>query len=187
MDKTAIIIVIIILASCGRGESSRKEKPGELKGALRNTLINSNTMIGIEKKNNQKDTLTLSSQIDRVEILCLFFGKHSDKSFRVFLSNSNLNIVSANDERDTINVGCDGKKNILIKYVNQFYIDKTNKIVNSTKDEPTPVSDYPFIRVVGQKEETPVFKKDITLRNNIEFTSEFLKFYKVLNSLIKED
>ena len=39
MDKTAIIIVIIILASCGRGESSRKEKPGELKGALRNTLI----------------------------------------------------------------------------------------------------------------------------------------------------
>lgn len=184
MIKAAIILGLMILASCFRNESSGIEKMGESKNTLGSTPDNSGVMINMIKEEYQEDTLTLSDHIDKIEIVCLFFGKYNDNSFRIFLSNSKLNIIRADDENDTVYVDYNMNKSKIIRYVNQLYIDKTNKIVSSIKSEEEQIeTDYPFIRVIGQEGETQIFKNDITLRNNIEFTPDFLRFYELLQEL----
>ena len=145
-----IISGLVILTSCVESKDSCSKKSVESK------FISRNTVLSVERGMKQKDTL--STHLDRIEILCLFFGNYNDSSFRIFLSNSKLHIVNADDENDTIYVGNENNKSKLIRYVNEFYIDKTNKIVSSTesKNEQIEETDYPFIRVIGEKEKTQV-------------------------------
>lgn len=185
MMKKIVVLGLIILTSCVGSKSSDTDKVDKSKDIVRSTLVNRKTMTDIKKIYNQKDVL--SGQIDKVEILCLFFGEYYDNSFRISLSNSEFNIVSAGGEKDIIYIGSDKYKNKLIKYINQFYIDKTNEIVNDVKSKQEQIeTDYPFIRVVGEKEKAQIFQKDVTLKNNIEFTPDFIEFYKFLDSFVKE-
>ena len=178
-----IISGLAILTSCVESKDSCSKKSVESK------FVSHNTILSVERGIKQKNTL--STHLDMIEILCLFFGKYNDSSFRVFLSNSKLYIVNANDENDTIYIGNENNKNELIKYVNEFYIDKTKKIVSSTesKNEQIEETDYPFIRVIGEKEKTQVFKKDVTLRNDAKFTPtpDFLEFCEFLDNLVKKE
>lgn len=75
------------------------------------------------------------------------------------------------------------KKNILIKYINQFYIDKSSEIIINTKNEEELVADYPFVRVIGIKDEVQVFNIYTIIKDNIEYHSEFIEFYELLREI----
>lgn len=61
-------------------------------------------------------------------------------------------------------------------YINQFYLDKTEKIILSKKEEPAPVSDYPVIAIVGYLKGKRVIEEKTTLYSNVEFNPKFIEF-----------
>src|SRR5690625_258275 len=75
------------------------------------------------------------------------------------------------------------KKHTLIKYINQFYIDKSSEIIINTKNEEELVADYPFVRVIGIKNEVQVFNTYTIIKDNIEYHSEFIEFYELLREI----
>lgn len=75
------------------------------------------------------------------------------------------------------------KKHTLIKYINQFYIDKSSEIIINTKNEEELVADYPFVRVIGIKDEVQVFNIYTIIKDNIEYHSEFIEFYELLREI----
>lgn len=185
MFRATIILSLMILFSCTESKSTRDKKTVDLKDTARNILVNNKVRIGIKNEDIQKSIL--SNQIDKVEILCLFFGEYYDNSFRIFLSNYEVKIVDSDDENNTIYIGSERDRDKMIQYINKFYIDKTNEIVSDVKSKQEQFeTDYPFIRVIGQKGKVQVLKKDVTLKDNIVFSPVFLEFYNFLDSLVKE-
>lgn len=75
------------------------------------------------------------------------------------------------------------KKNTLIKYINQFYIDKSSEIIINTKNEEELEGDYPFVRVIGIKDGVQVFNIYTIIKDNIEYHSEFIEFYELLRKI----
>lgn len=79
---------------------------------------------------------------------------------------------------------------IFLKYVNQFYIDKKDKIILSkTKRDHIESTDYSKIQVVGYQGYKEVFNKRTQIGNeeyDIEFHPKFLEFYEFLDTLIKQ-
>lgn len=189
MVKTVIILALIVLVSCIRSEKAVEKKTEDLKDTLENIFFESEKAIELKKENNQIDTLILSANIDRVEILCLFFGKYSNKSFRLFLSNTNLNIINAADEKDTIYVDYKRNKRKLIRNINRFYINKEEEIVlKKIKRDYIKSTDYPYIKVIGYRGMKEIFNTETQIGEedyNVEYNPQFLKFYEFLNNLIK--
>lgn len=191
MIKSTIILSLMILASCIRSESSGTGKIDKPKDTVRSELVNSTTMISIKKGDNKTDTIVLTAKIDSIEMLCLFFGKYSDHSFRIFLSNSKLQIISANNVKDTIYVGYGKNKSKIIEYVNQFYIDKEKKIIlRRTKRGYLESTDYPYIKVIGYQNKKEVFNVTTQIGEeeyDVEYHPKFLEFYEFLDSLVKDE
>lgn len=75
------------------------------------------------------------------------------------------------------------------KYVNQFYIDKENKIILSrTKRDYIVSTDYPYIRVIGYKDKKEVFTVNTQIGEeeyDVEYHPQFIEFYEFLDSLVK--
>lgn len=191
MIKATIILALMILVSCIGSERAEEKKVEEPKDTIGNILLNNGATMRLKKGNSQIDTLILSANIDRVEMLCLFFGKYSDKSFRVFLSNSELNIVSADDEKDTNYIDYKRNKRKSIRNINRFYIDKEAEIeLKRTKRDYIESTDYPYIKVIGYRGGKEVFTTDTQIGEedyDVEYNPQFLEFYKFLDSLVKKE
>lgn len=74
-----------------------------------------------------------------------------------------------------------------LRFINQFYIDKTEKIILSKEEEPAPVSDYPIISVLGYLNGKKIIEEKTKIYSNVEFNPQFLEFYEFLDNLIKEE
>lgn len=70
-------------------------------------------------------------------------------------------------------------------FINDLYINN-EPIVLTRKEEPSPVSDYDEIEVVGFLNEQKLFENKTILYSNIEFNPIFLEFHKFLDNLIKK-
>lgn len=174
---------MIALSSCVKGEGSGKGKTNE-KVEPAESLFLDGSAVGVE--NNE--LIALSTKIDKVEIICMFFGDYTDKSFRINLSNSTL-IVKSFNESDTIYVNNGDIRNKAIKFINLFYIDKEEKIIiNRTKRDELLSTDYPFIRVIGYREGNEVFNSKSQIGEeeyDVEYHPLFLGFYEFLNSMVE--
>src|SRR5690606_2264344 len=146
---------------------------------------NINSTITTVKKLN--DTLVLSNSIDRVEILCLFFGKYGDKSFTLYLSNSDIKKVNFHNEEEVAKIKSVEFHNKIIDYVNRFYINKNEKVVlKKVKRDYIKSTDYPTILVIGYKGKQQFFENKIRIGEenyNIEYNPEFIGFYNLLQSV----
>ncbi len=72
-----------------------------------------------------------------------------------------------------------------LRYINLFYIDKTEIIILSKKEEPAPISDYPEISVKCYLEGKKIIDNKTILYSDLEFNPKFLAFYNFLDSLVK--
>ena len=78
----------------------------------------------------------------------------------------------------------------LINYINQFYIDKKERIIiNRSKSDHLESSDYSKIRVIGYRNKNKVF--DVKTRigeseYDVEYNPKFVEFYQLLDSLAKK-
>jgi len=173
--KTYLLSVAIITLSCTTSDKK-----------LEQNNIN-NTISKVEKLN---DTLVLSNSIDRVEVLCLFFGKYRDKSFTLYLSNSNVKKVDFHNEDEVIKIKSTKIHNNLINYVNRFYIDKNEKIIlNQNKRNYIKSTNYPTILVIGYKGERQIFKDKTSIgyeSYDVDYSTKFIEFYNLLESLSDE-
>lgn len=137
------------------------------------------------------NNVILSNEIDKIEISGLLFDEHLNEiKFKMYFNN---------DIGRLINLSTDKSKSIhnseevgqLIRYVNQFYIDKKDDIVlKESRNDRSLLTDYPNIKVVGYKDEKEMFKKSIQLGEegyDIECHPKFLEFYEFLDSLIKDE
>ena len=82
------------------------------------------------------------------------------------------------------------KHNRLMNYINQFYIDKEDEIIlKKTLRGYIESTDYPFIKVIGYRENKEVFNKNVQIgeeRYEIEYHPEFIEFYEFLERLIED-
>lgn len=187
MMRTIIVLAFMVLSSCVKSERSGEVMLIETNDTIVNSFFDGKTT-SMKKRNYQNDVVILSSNLDEVEVLCMFFGDNYDKSVRIFLSNTYINIVNASDGKDTIHVSNVEIRNRAIKYINQFYIDKKEKIiVNRTKREYFQSSDYPYIQVIGYRDVEVVFKNKTQIGDevfDVEFHPVFLEFHKFLIDLV---
>src|SRR5690554_1178411 len=140
MNIIRIVLGLIVLISCVRNKNENSNI------VIQNVAVfNSDTIMfpNIKKLKTETDTLALSANVDKVEILCLFFGEYSNNSFRVFLSNSELSIVNTVNEKDITYIKYNEIRYRLIKKINELYIDKNSQIELSTESELLLVTDYP--------------------------------------------
>lgn len=180
VNKILVIFVLLTLYSC-LGEERKTEQFN----------VNSNTKK--EKQSHEKkiDTVTLSKKIDSVKVVGLFFGEYRDKAFTLYLSNNYVKGVFHHKEKKNFTVNSLSDRNKLVKYINQFYIEESEKIIlNRTKKEYIVSSDYPYIQVISYKDGKELFKNKTQIGEenyNIEYNPRFLEFYKFLDYIAKKN
>ena len=78
----------------------------------------------------------------------------------------------------------------LINYINQFYIDKKERIIiNRSKRDHLESSDYPKIRVIGYRIKNKVFDVKTQIGESeydVKYNPKFIEFYQLLDSLAKK-
>ena len=76
------------------------------------------------------------------------------------------------------------------KYIDQFYIDKENKIIlKRTKRGYLKSIDYPYIKVIGYQNKKEVFNVTTQIGEeeyDVEYHPNFLEFYEFLDGLTTE-
>lgn len=127
-------------------------------------------------------TVKLSKNVQKVEITCTSFGYYRERAFRVLLTNSDIIITDYFNDDNIVQIKTDTTRNKLIEFINCFYIDKDQDILISKKEEPAPITDYPYIGVTYSLTENKKKKSQTTLYSNINFNPVFLEFYKLLNT-----
>lgn len=172
-NRILIILLSLTLYSCLGKERYTKH--------LKISLSTKNEM---QNQGKKTDTLKLSKNVDSVKIVCLFFGKYREKALTLYFSNNNIKGAFHHKDKKIFTINSLNKKNKLIYYINEFYIEESESIVYSKKPGPVPVTDYPFIQVQAFKDGKEIFKQETTLYNNIGFNPKFLEFYELLEELI---
>lgn len=185
---------MIIVISCGRIEKEKEIKNQKAKEITKNILSENDSTVYDKKTKINDDSLSLSHNVDSVEILCLFFGEYGEKSFRVLLTNKGYSIFNTYDERNIISGGVNSIKDSLISNINHFYIDEKMEIkLNKEKRDYIRSMDYPYIKVIGYQNKKEILNKTTRIGDEeyeIDYNPKFLEFYEFyefLDSLVKEE
>lgn len=162
-----------------------------IKGQCNQLLPEANNLKEIKNEQLINDTINLSGGIDSLKITCLMFGNYIDNSFIFYLSNNNFFISSFNNEHKKIAINSICKKNNIISYINNFYIDKTDSIVLNRKERNgREFADYPFIEIVVFKKGNSVIIENRSIGEedyDVKYNPKFLEFYSFLKKLIEEN
>lgn len=189
MFRVVLFLGLIVVFSCG--ENGKEDKIQKAVEVTKIVLSETESIVYGEKTNRNNDSLFLFHDIDRVEILCLFFGEYGKKSFRISLTNKEYSISNTYDERNVMSSGVKSIKDSLIRNITQFYINKEEKIIlGKTKRDYISSMDYPYIKVIGYSNKKEIFNEAIQIGDeeyDIEYNPKFLEFYNFLDSLVKEN
>ena len=132
------------------------------------------------------DTAYISGDIDSIKIFCLGVGEFGTESSIFLLSDMYCEEIYYHTEKLKKTHSFE-VKNKLINNINQFYIDKTEKIILKKKDEPEVVTEYPYIIVGGYREGKQIFNQQIKITYVVEFNPQFWEFYQYLESLVTSE
>ncbi|WP_310103379.1 hypothetical protein [Algoriphagus sp. 4150] len=162
MNILTITAMLYFLSSCDQPSSSSKAAHSSIVEMKQEIQIKVDSIVVNYWKNTEANEYHFSYTKEKIEIRSAYFNFEK-----------NVNEVRITQQ--------------FLRFINQFYIDKTEKIILSKEEEPAPVSDYPVISVLGYLNGKKIIEEKTNIYSNIKFNPQFLEFYEFLDSLIKEE
>lgn len=150
---------------------------------------NINSAVTTKKDSTDKK---LSKNIEKI-IIQYWDNYHANSFvFNILSTNTEPKITYRGEtlftEKKTLKDSVTSKR--LINYINQFYIDKKERIIiNRSKSDHLESSDYSKIRVIGYRANNEVFDVKTPIGESeyyVEYNPKFVKFYQLLDSLVKK-
>ena len=163
MELISIITVFLFLGSCNQSSNEQNSKPIEAEK--------------IEIKQNKQ------FNIDSVFVHYWKSTEANEYYFRYTTGILKIKSEYFSFERKIENKGIYEQ---FLKFIDDLYVNN-EPIIFSRKEEPSLVSDYPIIEVVGFLKGKQIFQEKTTLYSNIEFNPKFLEFYEFLDNLVKKE
>lgn len=165
MNYAVFILIIVLFNSCGQAKKDRMSLNEKLESIF------------------FRDT----SNMSKTDSIVVKYWKNTEANEYYFKCSSNTIEITSQYFAYRRNVSSKEIVNRFLTYINQFYINKTQPIILSKSIEPSPITDYPVINVLGFKDGKEIVAKEITLYSNIKFNPKFIEFYKFLDELITDE
>lgn len=162
MNFLSMIAILSLFGSCNQPSSSSEAQQSNKEEMKQEIQIEADSIVVNYWKSTEANEYHFSYTKEKIEIRSAYFN---------FEKNVNKVIIIQQ----------------FLRFINQLYIDKTEKIILSQEEEPAPVSDYPAISVLVYFNGKKIIEENTKIYSNIKFNSLFLEFYEFLDSLIREE
>ncbi|GCD80934.1 hypothetical protein JCM30197_21810 [Schleiferia thermophila] len=162
MNFLTMIAMLYLFGSCNQPSSSSETQHSNKEEMKQEIQIEADSIVVNYWKSTEANEYHFSYTKEKIEIRSAYFN---------FEKNVNEALIIQQ----------------FLRFINQLYIDKNEKIILSQEEEPAPVSDYHVISVLVYFNGKKIIEENTKIYSNIKFNSLFLEFYDFLDSLIREE
>lgn len=166
MNILIISAMLYFLSSCDQPSSSSKAAHSSIVEMKQEIQIKADSIVVNYWKSTEANEYHFSYTKEKIEIRSAYFNVEK-----------NINEARITQQ--------------FLRFINQFYIEKTEEIIQKrVKRNYLESTDYPRIEVIGYQGGKQMFKNRTQIGEeeyDIEYHPQFLEFYEFLDSLIKEE